>query len=193
MDQDRFDAIVKRAVGGGSRRTVLRLLIGGALTPVLARIGVAGTEAAPDDCQNLGDRCKEGGRPCCGLATCRNGQCQCEYDTKACKGRCIRKDKCCRDRDCAPGQMCQGGRCVCTPATCAGLGKNCGRVADGCGGTLQCGECQGNQSCGGGGTPNVCACIPDGQVTPSGDSSLCCSNDCCFDEQGQCTCAGGCG
>ncbi|MBU3958121.1 MAG: hypothetical protein KKB25_03525, partial [Nanoarchaeota archaeon] len=30
---------------------------------------------------------------------------------------------------------------VCTPATCASLGKNCGSWSDGCGGTLNCGSC----------------------------------------------------
>ncbi|HEY3358972.1 MAG TPA: glycoside hydrolase family 18 protein [Polyangia bacterium] len=52
-------------------------------------------------------------------------------------------------------------RAVCTPTTCAAQGKNCGTIADGCGGTLPCGTCTlANQTCGGGGTANVCGCTP---------------------------------
>ena len=50
----------------------------------------------------------------------------------------------------------------CTPTTCAAQGKNCGSIPDGCGGTLTCGTCSAPQTCGGGGTPNVCGatCTP---------------------------------
>ena len=33
----------------------------------------------------------------------------------------------------------------------------CGFVADGCGNAIDCGTCAPPQTCGGGGTPNVCA------------------------------------
>src|SRR5262249_57345686 len=63
---------------------------------------------------------------------------------------------------------CYGGQCVpntlfiskpttCTPTTCAAQGKNCGTIADGCGGTLTCGSCTAPQTCGGRGVANVCA------------------------------------
>ena len=45
---------------------------------------------------------------------------------------------------------------TCTPKTCVGMGANCGPVADGCGGILDCGSCTAPASCGGGGTPNKC-------------------------------------
>jgi len=48
----------------------------------------------------------------------------------------------------------------CTPTTCAAAGKNCGSLADGCGATLNCGSCTSPQTCGGGGTANVCGCTP---------------------------------
>jgi hypothetical protein len=51
----------------------------------------------------------------------------------------------------------------CVPTTCAAQGKNCGSLSDGCGGTLSCGSCTSPQTCGGGGTANVCgssACTP---------------------------------
>ena len=44
----------------------------------------------------------------------------------------------------------------CVPKTCADLGKDCGPVGDGCGALLNCGQCTGGKTCGGGGTPSVC-------------------------------------
>jgi hypothetical protein len=81
---------------------------------------------------------------------------------------------------CGGGQVCGGGgvasQCgggvvlgadggTCTPmTTCAQAGKNCGVIANGCGGTITCpGSCPSGQTCGGSGTPNVCgvpACTP---------------------------------
>ena len=67
---------------------------------------------------------------------------------------------------CRTDQSCCGGVCVkeakksfgtcCSPTTCAAAGANCGTIADGCGGTLDCGTCTLPETCGGGGTPNVC-------------------------------------
>jgi peptidoglycan/xylan/chitin deacetylase (PgdA/CDA1 family) len=50
----------------------------------------------------------------------------------------------------------------CTPTTCSAQGKNCGTISDGCSGTLTCGSCSSPQTCGGGGTANVCGggCVP---------------------------------
>jgi hypothetical protein len=55
----------------------------------------------------------------------------------------------------------------CTPETrCKELGKDCGAVTDAaCGGVIQCGSCKGDDICGGGGVPSVCAtgqaaCVP---------------------------------
>jgi len=45
---------------------------------------------------------------------------------------------------------------TCTSTTCAALGKNCGTISDGCGGTLTCGSCTSPQTCGGGGVANIC-------------------------------------
>jgi hypothetical protein len=51
---------------------------------------------------------------------------------------------------------------TCTPRTCASVNANCGPIGDGCGGVLNCGTCTPPQTCGGGGTPNVCGggCTP---------------------------------
>lgn len=54
----------------------------------------------------------------------------------------------------------QGGS-GCVPKTCTDLGKDCGDVDDGCGAQIDCGLCVAPDSCGGGGTPNVCGgCTP---------------------------------
>ena len=49
---------------------------------------------------------------------------------------------------------------ACTPATCARFGAECGQVANGCGGVLDCGTCTSLMTCGGGGVPNHCGCLP---------------------------------
>ncbi len=87
----------------------------------------------------------------------------------------------------------------CTPVapSKACLGKNCGVVPDGCGGTYTCGSCTGYQSCGGGGTPNVCGCTPLTQATAcSGKNCGTVSNGCggtytCGNCSGYNTCGGG--
>jgi hypothetical protein len=65
------------------------------------------------------------------------------------------------------GQACPG---TCVPTTCAELGKNCGSVSDGCGGTLSCGTCATGSTCGGGGTANVCGIAPALTLTVTGRS-----------------------
>ncbi len=54
-----------------------------------------------------------------------------------------------------------GGTCS-KPVTCASAGANCGSLSNGCGGTVQCGTCLTPETCGGGGTANVCGtpCTP---------------------------------
>jgi hypothetical protein len=87
---------------------------------------------------------------------------------------------------------------ACVPQTCAQAGVNCGPAGDGCGGTLNCGNCPSGQTCGGGGTPNQCgapSCTPETcaaqhiQCGPAGDG---CGNmiDCGACMTGQ-SCGGG--
>lgn len=66
----------------------------------------------------------------------------------------------CSDRECGPDPVCAehcgscsgglacdpSGTC-CQPESCESLGAACGEVPDGCGGTLSCGECSGNDEC----------------------------------------------
>jgi hypothetical protein len=72
-----------------------------------------------------------------------------------------------------PGFIC-GGRGVpnlcgaafdsglCKPLACSTAGANyCGRIGDGCGGTIDCGECEGFAVCGARGIPGVCGLSDD--------------------------------
>src|SRR4051812_9816113 len=86
----------------------------------------------------------------------------------------------------------------CIAATCASAGAECGSLDDGCGHTLDCGGCEGEETCGGSGTPNVCGCTPTtcertgrrcgelsdgcGGVLACGD----CASGCSCDENGLC-------
>ena len=55
----------------------------------------------------------------------------------------------------------------CIPTTCQPAGgQYCGPIGDGCGRTLDCGDCPAGSTCGGGGTPGVCGTPPDPACTP---------------------------
>jgi hypothetical protein len=59
----------------------------------------------------------------------------------------------------------------CQPVACGqGKGKYCGRIGDGCGRALACGDCLTPETCGGGGVANVCGGTDPGCVR------LACSN-----------------
>src|SRR5947207_2456801 len=100
---------------------------------------------------------------------------------------------------CAAGAgLCQGGTC-CTPRNACNPGE-CGLVADGCGGTLDCGNpCTGFNTCGGGGVPNLCGCtaLTAAQICTAGrcgqfpngcGGTVDCGNSCTGTGQ---TCGGG--
>ncbi len=81
---------------------------------------------------------------------------------------------------------------LCTPATCADRGYNCGAAGDGCGNLLNCGAtCASPEYCGGGG-PNVCG----GSVFVAADGGAVnlCTPKTCADLGYNCGAAGdGCG
>lgn len=60
----------------------------------------------------------------------------------------------------------------CGNVTCASVGAECGSAPDGCGSTIQCGDCPSGQFCGGGG-PNLCGTAP-------------CTKKSCADQQAEC-------
>jgi hypothetical protein len=56
---------------------------------------------------------------------------------------------------------------ACQPAACAvGGGNYCGKIGDGCGGTLDCPACPMGETCGGGGTAQVCGKPVDPNCVP---------------------------
>lgn len=56
----------------------------------------------------------------------------------------------------------------CAPMTCTGQNIACGQAGDGCGNTLQCGNCTLPQSCGGNpSTPGQCGCTGVCQMVPT--------------------------
>jgi hypothetical protein len=61
--------------------------------------------------------------------------------------------------NCTAPDTCAGGgkanQCGCTPQTCATLGWQCGSGDDGCGGTLDCGACDGGPC-----NEHSCSCTP---------------------------------
>lgn len=63
---------------------------------------------------------------------------------------------------------------ACLPKTCKSLGNACGSPSDGCGGTLNCGNCPSGQVCGWSGVPNVCSSSPPDpkKVAPPVDPSV---------------------
>jgi hypothetical protein len=66
---------------------------------------------------------------------------------------------------CGGGSVVADGGGPCNPIT-ACLPNQCGPIADGCGGILDCGTCANGMPCGGGGTPSVCpgTCTPRTQA-----------------------------
>jgi hypothetical protein len=70
----------------------------------------------------------------------------------------------------------EGGGGGCQPTTCDELGKNCGQVADGCGGLLDCGSCADGSSCGIV-TANVCTVLED-LCVPALPEDVCAGKEC---------------
>jgi hypothetical protein len=68
----------------------------------------------------------------------------------------------------------RAGSDACVTLTCAELGYNCGKVANGCGGTLDCGVCPPGEFCGAGGFSKCGGSVPpDAPIeTPATCASL---------------------
>jgi hypothetical protein len=111
----------------------------------------------------------------CGAESSNVCGCIAETDSTFCArlnkdcGNVLGNDNCGNSRTadcgtCVAPKTCAGGGtanvCGCTASNCTGLGKNCGSLPDGCGGTLSCGTCTSPQTCGVV-TPNVCGCVSE--------------------------------
>jgi hypothetical protein len=173
MDDRRFDSFVKTLTTGGSRRAVLGMVGGGALTALTGRF-VATEDVEAKKKHHKKKKCKGG--------------------TRKCNGKCIPAADCCVDGDCAPGQNCDGGQCVGVVAECQNdgdcdAGEAClnGTCVPGNGACQDAGDCAANESC----IAGQCRCVfPE---KPCGD--VCCASDeACVNGQcvvGQGTCAAG--
>ncbi len=80
-------------------------------------------------CITVGDLCVPGiDDRCCGQGTCTGGTCQCPEPLTNCEGVCR---ECCNNADCAEGQRCRAGQCVCSVAACQAAGGCCvGKTCD---------------------------------------------------------------
>ena len=112
------------------------------------------------DCGNcaMGLTCGGAGPNMCGVLACMPQACPMPAPGSVCgpvANGCGAVNNC----PCPPATPCVNGVCgapACTPRTCAQAGANCGQIADGCGGIQMCGNCIAPQTCGGGGTANLC-------------------------------------
>ncbi len=90
----------------------------------------------------------------CEPATCQSFAAECGQFPDGCGGTDLNCGSC------SNGNQCNNGKCqakLCTPITSCGKGQ-CGAISDGCSGTIDCGNCQAPESCGGSGTTNQCGC-----------------------------------
>ncbi len=159
-----------------------------------------------DTCSSLKYVC--GNQSICGIiqncGTCQtgytcnsSGMCECkpESNSEFCSrlgkncGRVTGTDNCGKSKTvqncgtCTTPETCGGGGtanvCGCTPTTCSELGRNCGTVSNGCGGTLTCGSygggCQTGYSCAANGTC-VKDCVPNCAGKQCGDNG--CGGSC---------------
>jgi hypothetical protein len=82
---------------------------------------------------------------------------------------------------CGGGVVTGPGGGACTPiATCPA--NACGPIADGCGGSLDCGTCTSPTLCGGGGVPSRCG--GGNQCTPLTQAVACAGKNCGFEPDG---------
>lgn len=105
---------------------------------------------------------------------------KCQGADNGCGQSCQENDcdgECCGVQCCENGEVCSESNQCCSPESCSTLQVECGSHSDGCGGTLECGDC------------SVGSCSSDGQCT--GCPYDACGGTCC--EQGQvCDAQGAC-
>jgi hypothetical protein len=118
-------------------------------------------QAANVNCGDLGDGC--GGLLHCGTCNapqiCGGGGVTGQCGAPSCQARtCQQMGVTCGPSGDGCGGLLDCGACppACTPRTCSDAGANCGKIGDNCGALVDCGTCTAPETCGGGGTPNVC-------------------------------------
>ncbi len=95
----------------------------------------------------------------CGLTSCAAQNAQCGLIGDGCGGT-INCGGCPMGESCGGGgtlfQCGSGAGSACTPRTCQQANAQCGVIGDGCGSTVDCGQCTPPLTCGGGGQANQC-------------------------------------
>ena len=141
--------------------------------------GVAGC-AAGTICGGAGTPNVCGAPTCNPIAVCPAGK-NCGSVADGCGGlvQCGNGVGCVAPQICGGGvaNVCGGGAVACVPKTCAQTGLECGPVADGCGGLVNCPSCVSPAVCGGGGMANICGGA--NQCTPK-TAAACPANGCGF-------------
>ncbi len=142
----------------------------------------------PRSCAEAKATCGPVADGCGGLLQC--GSCQ---PPESCGGAGV-------SNVCGKGGEADGGHLLpdggCRPLTCADVGAACGVAGDGCGGLLQCGQCNAPDVCGGANIPYVCG---DGSGAGGGGCiapTVSCNTDAgaiCTDVQSDSANCGGCG
>lgn len=126
MDSSRFDSLSKALAQGSTRRKLVGLVVGVAFV----------SAAHGPDAADAAKRRKKGRGV--GAATFHKRKA-----TFCLNGETIRRYRRKQDKLLAMGAtLGKCGNVPCVPTTCEALGFICGAAPDGCGGTLQCGECQ---------------------------------------------------
>ena len=167
-----------------------------------------GTCASPQFCGGGGVPNVCGGSRCV-ARTCADAAANCGSVADGCGGllscgTCVGAETCggggLANRCGTPGS----GPSTCVARTCASANANCGPVADGCGGLLECGTCASGTTCGGGGVPSRCGsgggldgglCVPRTCASASANcgpvADGCGALLACGDCTGGATCGGG--
>ena len=135
-------------------------------------------------------------------AFCGDGTCNAGENCKTCPGDC----------GCPNGQVCYDTIC-CTPETCESLNHECGSWDNGCGGTADCGGCEGQgtnyscdtsgkckcdiqcagKDCGDNGCGGVCGQCGDKETCVAGKCQSNCGNNVCGPDENCATCPADCG
>lgn len=129
MEDSRFDALVRRLGGAGSRRPVLSAGLG-----ALAALGASVTWPLDGEARRKkkGKKKKKkhhkgnNTRPTT-TSTTTKAPPACPAGQKRCEGSCIDDVLCCDDGDCGAGQTCPvaGDYCLCTDANTITCGRRC--------------------------------------------------------------------
>lgn len=169
MDASRFDRL-SRALGGANSRR--------GLVQTVAALAIGGIPVLQGDAADARRRGKGQGSQ--GVSA--------EHFRHKKKWYCLNGESIRRYRRKQESLLAQGattGKCNCIPTTCDALGIICGPADDGCGGTLQCGDCDTDLTCCTGQCVNLLTDVDNcgacsNVCNPAPPTGACCRGDCCI-------------